>query len=178
MTALISLDCEANGLHGQLFAVAAVLYDDGREVDRLLVRCPIVGEVDPWVAANVLPAIADMPERGNGTYEWLLSRWRDWYSRRAQGPSSRVVCHVAWPIETRFLWDAHRGKPFSGPFPLLDVASTLDAYGHDPTSVDGYLLAAGVPLPDGSPHHPLYDCRAAALAYLHLRGELPAQPAR
>jgi DNA polymerase III epsilon subunit-like protein len=180
VSTLISLDCEANGLHGQIFAVAAVLYDDGREVDRLVARCPIVGDVDPWVVANVLPAIADLPVRGSGTYEWLLYRWRGWYSESqdkwpgADGRGPAVLCHVAWPIETRFLWDAHRGEPFSGPFPLLDVASTLDAYGHDPTSVDGYLRSVGVALPAGSPHHPLYDARAAALAYLHLRRNLPA----
>src|SRR5215471_2177433 len=33
----------------------------------------------------------------------------------------------------------------------------------------GYLTARGIPLPPGSPHHPLYDARAAAVAYFEAR---------
>jgi hypothetical protein len=80
-----------------------------------------------------------------------------------------VVTHIPWPVEARFLWSAHQRTPFSGPYPLIDVASMLHGLGLDPTSVDGYLKVARIARPDGSPHHPLYDARAAGLAYLDLR---------
>jgi hypothetical protein len=166
MTAIISLDCEANGLHGQIFAFAATIHEDGEEVLDWQARCPIFGPVDPWVAENVLPALANMPETGSH-YSDLIGEWRSLYEARDR-ESTLVIAHVAWPIEARFLWDAHSAMPFSGPFPLIDVASMLHQAGEDPTSVDDYLVKRSIPLPTGTAHHPLYDCRAAALAYFEL----------
>lgn len=164
----ISLDCEANGLHGTIFAAAATVYDNGKPVDQWEERCPIYGDVDPWVAENVLPAIADMPQTV-AYYDQICSSWRTFYEANTFH-GTLVIAHVPWPIEARFLWDAHRTKPRSGPFPLIDVASVLLAHGHDPAYVDSFLVERGAPLPSGSPHHPLYDCQAAAQAYFELVG--------
>jgi hypothetical protein len=163
---IVSLDCETNGLRGQAFAAAAVAVDGaGREVDQWIGRCPVDGPTDPWVAEHVLPAIADVPVNC-GSYQELLAAWRDWYGQYDCG-ATQVVGHVVWPVEARFLLDAHV-EPFTGPYPLLDVASMLDVCGWDPLSVDDYLAANKLPLPEGSPHHPLYDARAAAAVYRHL----------
>jgi len=163
---IISLDCESNGLGGLAFAAAAVLTDPtGGEVETWTVRCPISGPVDPWVAANVLPALGDLGETHHA-YDDMLDAWWTWYAGRREG--AVVVTHVPWPVEARFLLGAHHGDLFAGPYPLLDVAPLLLAAGHDPTSVDGYLDAVGLPKPPGSPHHPLYDARAAERAFRHL----------
>lgn len=160
---VISLDCETNGLGGQAFAAAAVLTDDdGREVGRWEARCPIAGPVNDWVAANVLPAIEGLPET-HGSYGDLLAAWRDWYGERRDGTA--VIGHVVWPVEAKFLRDAHADDLFAGPYPLIDVAPMLLLAGLDPTSVDGCLDRWGLGKPDGSPHHPLYDARAAATAF-------------
>jgi hypothetical protein len=171
MTVIVSLDCEANGLHGDIFAVAAAVYEDGREIETWTARCPIYGQVDPWVETNVLPALVDMPVTEQ-SYAALVHGWRVHYRqwRDEFGPEMRVLCHVPWPIETRLLWDAHHDVPFSGPFPLLDLASMLHAIGHDPTSEDAYLAAIGIRRPTGMPHDPLNDVRTAALAYFALTG--------
>lgn len=170
-TAIVSLDLEANGLHGQLFALAATLHVFGREESTLTARCPIAFPVNPWVAENVLPALADMPEDCESAH----TLGRIWATRylvwRGDHPDLLVIAHVPWPVEARFLWEAHRSEPFSGPFPLIDVASMLHQAGEDPLSVDAYLTKYGIPLPDGTPHHPLYDCRAAARAYFALTGD-------
>lgn len=164
---VISLDCETNGLGGQAFAVAATLTDDnGNEVSTWVARCPINGPVNDWVAANVLPAIDDLPETC-GSYGDLLAGWRDWYGERRDGAT--VIGHVVWPVEAKFLRDAHADDLFTGPYPLIDVASMLLMAGQDPTSVDSYLERNGLPKPDGSPHHPLYDVRAAATVFHALR---------
>lgn len=59
---IFSFDAETNGLWGQAFAVAAVLFDEnGDEVARFVGRCPIEGEVNPWVKENVLPEMEGIP---------------------------------------------------------------------------------------------------------------------
>jgi hypothetical protein len=159
---LFSLDAETNGLHGQAFAVAAVVTDDnGVEVAQFAARCPITGPVDGWVQANVLPAIADMPQT-HGSYEAMCDAFHDFYLTHRAGAD--VIAHIAWPVEARLLSDvfAQPGRQWDGPFPLLDVAAILYAHGFDPTTVDGYNAAHGVTVPfDGPAHHPLYDAWAA-----------------
>lgn len=169
---VISLDCESNGLGGQVFAAAAVFTDDdGRRLDVWQARCPIDGPINEWVAENVLPALTGMIANAVN-YEDLLdrwcSRWRHWKTRH---PEAVMTVHVAWPVETRFLLDAF-ADPFAGPYPIHDVAPLLLAAGHDPTSVDAYLDTHGLPKPDGSPHHPLYDALATETAFRHLMATL------
>jgi hypothetical protein len=167
---LISIDAESNGLAGRAFAVALTLSDSTGELDQAVFRCPI-GEIatDPWVAENVLPAIADVPE-DLPQYPYLLAEVGrtidDW-----GGKAVPLIAHVAWPVEARLLLDVYSGqRVWDGPYPLIDVASVLLAKGHDPLTVDGYLKAAEIPRPAGSPHHPLYDARAAERCYRHLMG--------
>jgi hypothetical protein len=170
---IISLDCEANGLHGQIFAAAAsVQTRRSGEIGFHQYRIPILGGVDPWVQEHVLPGLdgpAGIPIAGNVTLNarQLLHWWRELYGPlKVDGYA--VVIHVGWPVEHRFLWYAHLDEPFSGPFPLWDVAPMMGLAGYDPTSVDGYLKARGIVPPDGSPHHPLYDARATAEAFWDL----------
>jgi hypothetical protein len=167
----IFLDCEANGLHGTIFAAAASIQTrDHGETATWSARCPIVGEVDEWVAEHVIPALEDH-DHGIPVDAYnpavIMSRWADLYSD-LKDDGYAVIAHVSWPIEARFLWATHANRPFSGPYPLLDVAGNLDQAGYDPTSVDGYLLARGIQPPPGVPHNPLYDARAEALAYWDL----------
>jgi hypothetical protein len=166
---IISLDCESNGLGGRTFAAAAVFTDDdGRDLDVWAARCPIDQPVNEWVATHVLPPLASMTtnaiDYGDLLDRWT-SRWRHW---RTFYPDAMLVTHIPWPVEAGFLRDAHADDLFAGPYPVVDVAPLLLAAGHDPTSVDGYLAAHGLPAPDGSPHHPLYDARAAERAFRHL----------
>lgn len=167
---IISLDCESNGLHGQIFAVGVSVQVRGLgEVGAWTDRCPIVGEVDPWVEQYVLPALSGVLEL-HATTTGLQRSWRVHYDGLGSDVTA-VVCHVPWPVEARFLWDSHRDTPFSGPFPLLDVASMLDAIGEDPADLDGWLIREGYPALSGDPHHPLYDARRAAQAYWALTSE-------
>jgi hypothetical protein len=174
---LCSVDAESNGLHGQPFAIGAVVVDDeAGERCAFYGRCPISGPVDPWVAENVLPVLAGLPET-YGTYEALLAGFGSFLLEEAfEVP---VVAHVAWPVEARLFADLYQvgeqsADPWRAasvmPYPLHDVASMLWLAGEDPTSVDGYLAKHGLPKPPGSAHHPLYDARAAERAARHLLG--------
>lgn len=161
---IISLDCESNGLHGQVFSVGASVQHDGIEVETFVWRCPLSGPADLWVTENVLPQLEEV-ELTHPTYGEMAYGWSLWYAERSD---HRVVCHIPWPVEALFLWHAHLSVPFSGPYPLIDVASMLEARGgQDPTQLDDWLLRNGH-TPEGSPHHPhhpLFDARQAAAAY-------------
>lgn len=167
---VISLDAEANGLGGQVFCVSGTVSSATEEIDRVTFRCPIVGDVDEWVRNNVLPAIDTVPISAVD-YPDLLRQFRAWHERWAW-LGLNTVAHVVWPVEARLLLDMYPGEEvWSGPYPLIDVASMLYQQGHNPVSVDEYLTKRGIGLPtDGGhgPHHPLYDCRAAALAHWDL----------
>lgn len=170
---LCSVDAESNGLHGQPFAIGAVVVDDdGGEVG-FLGRCPVSGPVDPWVAEHVLPVLEGLPET-YGTYEALLAGFHGFLLDEAF--ELPVVAHVSWPVEARLFADLYRATEEDSdpedasvmPYPLHDVASMLWLAGEDPKSVDAYLAKHGLPRPPGSPHHPLYDARAAERAARHL----------
>lgn len=52
---VFSVDAETNGLYGQAFAIAAVVYENGAKIAEFLARCPITGAIDPFVKENVIP---------------------------------------------------------------------------------------------------------------------------
>jgi hypothetical protein len=163
---IIALDCESNGLHGQTFIAAAVKVLDGIEVDAFVGRCPIAGPADPWVVDAVLPVVGDVKET-YPSYGQLCRAYDRWFQDH-RDVNVEVVAHIGWPVEARFLLDAHT-VPFSGPYPLYDTSSLLAAAGRNPTSEREYAATEGIVLPEGREHDPLYDARVTALVYQHLR---------
>ena len=173
---IISIDAESNGLGGYPFAVALTLNElvTGTEIEQVVFRAPIIGPVDPWVAENVLPAIADLPETAVD-YSTMLGQalevWKRWMIAHelTGSPPPITLVHVLWPVESRLLHDMFPNEQvWGGPFPVIDVAGTLDAHGYDPKTVDGYMETHQMTPPPGSPHNPLYDCRSAFMVYQHL----------
>lgn len=164
---LISVDAECDRLPGQAFAVAMTLSDGTGELDQVVYRCPVEGPVAEWVAKNVLPAIEDIAINC-ADYAGLLFNLREQYFTWAEG-GTPLLAHVAWPVEARLLLDLLPGEDiWAGPYPLIDVSMALLMKGYNPLSVDDYLREHGLPVPTGSPHHPLYDARAAERCFRHL----------
>lgn len=176
---ILSVDAETNGLHGQPFAIGAIVtHDDG--VHALYeTRCAIDGPVDPWVAANVLPALTtvDMFPGDANPYPLMLASFAAWFDAHKDG--AVVIAHVGVPVEARLFADMVHvlGRdPFSGPFPLHDLATLLYAAGHDPLSADAYRTAHGLRMAAAyeamSPHNPLYDAAVAETCWRHAAGKL------
>ncbi|TDC02205.1 hypothetical protein E1091_01325 [Micromonospora fluostatini] len=165
----ISIDGESNGLAGQMFALAMVACDATGERSAATYRCPIIGPVDPWVAENVLPVIEHIPVNC-ADYADLIARFRATYaSWGGEDRRDSVVTHVSWPVEARLLLDAFPGEEiWKGPYPLNDTAVLLQRAGYKRVPVEQYLEDHQIPLPDGAPHDPLYDCRVAERAWFHL----------
>jgi hypothetical protein len=175
---ILSVDAETNGLTGQPFAIGAVCTDDDQPTAEVFAaKCDIDGPVDPWVAANVIPALEGMAEVG--PYVDLLGDFADWFDAHKDG--AVVIAHVGVPVEARLFRDliALLGRdPFSGPFPLHDLATLLYAGGWNPLSADDYVASNSldVPIAAGmSPHNPLYDAAVAEVAWRHLASTGAAQ---
>jgi hypothetical protein len=173
---ILSVDAETNGLHGQPFAIGAICTDDTGTANTYLARCPIDGPTDPWVAANVLPALNGITNRfaaDDNPYASMLADFAAWYDHQQDGDPV-VIAHVGVPVEARLFADMVRvlGRdPFSGPFPLHDLATLLYAGGWDPLSADNYITRNGLAVPVAagmSPHNPLYDAAVAEVAWRHL----------
>lgn len=168
-----SFDAETNGLWGQPFAIAAIVYEDGKETARFIGRCPIDGEVDSWVKDNVLNQMEGIVE-SHGSYDKLLAAFAEFY--KANKGDAEIIAHMAVPVEAGLLWDMHScgviGN-WDGPYPLIDIAGCLKQAGEDPTSVDKYAEKYGVKVNpaeyEGGTHNPLFDSAQAAAVYHHLQ---------
>lgn len=167
----LSWDCETNGLWGKAFSIGAVLYENGIETAAFYARCPIQGEVNPWVEENVLPEMTEM-DITHDSYESMLAAFAEFYLMNKD--DADVIFHMGLPVEARVVLDMHDLSfigDWDGAYPWLDVSGHLQAKGFDPTSVDTYNREHGieVPMPEaGGTHNPLYDSRAAALCYMDL----------
>lgn len=168
-TKIISIDAETNGLWGQAFAIAAVLYENGVEKSTFLGRCPIKDQVNEWVEKNVLPQITKIQETHN-SYNSLLKAFSEFYLENKK--DADVIVHMGLPVEARLFIDAHTLGfigDWDAPYPLIDI-STIQQIG---TSVDTYNKKHGIIVPpcEGGTHNPLYDARATVLAYMYCYGK-------
>ena len=174
MKKIFSFDAETNGLWGQAFSIAAIVYDEsGAEIARFIGRCPIVGDIDPWVKDNVLPTMTEIPV-SHESYDTLLDDFAKFYLANKQ--ESAVIAHMGFIVEVKLLRDAHeRGfiGAWDAPYPLIDIAGNLQQAGEDPTSVDSYVAKYDLQVRDfGATHNPLYDSEVAAVVYRHLLGRV------
>jgi|GEM_PF-1033037 len=164
-TKLLSFDLETNGLHGNAFAVGAVVMSaDGNIVDQFTGRCEITEAVDSWVEANVLPLLGDMPVE-YADYQALREGFWEWYLQ-AEPQSDYVLVSNGYPVEYRFLLQCQEedieGRYWQHPFPILDLTSILIASGNEPSDKN-QLMNEIVRKGKFSRHHPLHDAKIATL---------------
>ena len=167
MKKIFSLDAETDGLWGKAFAIAAVVTDEtGQEIDQFIGRCPIQGEVNPWVEDNVLPQMEDIPVT-HDSYEDLLQAFIEFWLSHKDGAAALV--HMGQIVEAKLFLDAHDLEllgDWDAPYLWYDLC-VLPEIGE---SVDSYIERHEIPLPklEGGTHNPLYDSYAALRAYEHI----------
>ena len=164
-TRILCFDVETNGLHGDAFAVGAVVMNDGGGVqDQFTGRTKIVGQVNPWVEKNVLPAIADLPFTYPSEKDLREGFWK-WYIT-AEAASDYVLVGNGYPVEYRFLMkcqeDNLEARYWQHPFPILDLFSLLIQIGD--RSAKSRLLNEIMREHNLSLHNPLDDAKMTALA--------------
>lgn len=164
-TKLLSFDLESNGLHGEVFAVGAVVMSaDGAITNEFSGRCEITEQTDEWVAANVLPALRGMP-MSHASYQELREAFWAWYLE-AEPKADYVLVSNGYPVEYRFLLKCQEEnldeRYWQHPFPILDLTSLLIGAGQNPIDKNQLVtkLAARYKL---SRHHPLHDAKLAVM---------------
>ncbi len=163
----LAFDVESNGLHGDAFAVAGmVMRADGEVLSEFSARCPIVGEVDPWVKKNVLKPIQNMPEDCTDAKDLRDKFWK-WFSS-AKETVDYVLVNNGYPVEYRFLIDCqddHIDDRYWGhPYPVLELASLYLAAGIKPLTPATDLVEDKIAGETVNRHHPMWDTKVTLLA--------------
>jgi hypothetical protein len=154
-------DVESRGLHGEAFSVAYIVTDGQNELEANIFAIPrdsVAGtteENDTWLKENV--PVTDARYTVSTANEMRKLFWCAWLRWKAQGAQMFAECQ--WPVEARFLIQAMDScldlDPWSGPYPLHEIASFMAAAGMDPM--------ASYPYEDGeTKHDPLSDARQSA----------------
>lgn len=171
----MSFDVESNGLHGEAFAVGAVLMDSrNREVlDDYIARCPIVGQVDSWTRENVLPSLADLPEEHGDALQLRQDFWT-WYER-TKSRADAVLADNPYPVEARFLIscqdDCLPERYWEHPLPLLDLGSLFFSAGITSAADRDAYVSNVLRSADKVMHNPRWDAWAAAMTAFSLLGQ-------
>ena len=169
---VISIDAETNGLWGNPFAIAAVKYNkEGVEEARFVGRCPIEGDINPWVEENVLPEMGAIEET-HASLQSLLADFGKWWLANKEGASA--MWHMGHVVETylfRLMVEGSHIGEWDAPYTPVELSEHLRLAGHAPDSVDSYMESAGIEKPDveGGSHNPLFDAIAAAKVYFDLQ---------
>jgi hypothetical protein len=144
---VFSFDAETNGLWGEPFSIGAVVTERGIPVAEFIGTCPIQGEVNQWVAENVVPQCGEI------THPDLVSLLVDFgkfYHKYREG--AVFIAHMGYIVEAyllRLMRQHNVIGEWEAPYPLHDLASIM--YGTDirydddrkrfnPVSVDSSVL--------------------------------------
>lgn len=174
MLRVLSFDCESNGLHGEAFAIGATVLDEhGGQLAAFEARCPIAGPVDQWVAENVLPACAGLPELYPDARSMRDAFWRWWLEQRERHPGLLVVGDCGWPVEARLLAacvdDSPERRAWQGPQPMHELATMFLLRGLDPWNTPRLEYAAPLLGPVIlRQHDPTHDALASGLCAVRL----------
>jgi hypothetical protein len=166
---------ESVGLHGEGFAVGYVVIDTatGAIVEDGLFQCDPrlasgLAEDFTWITENVVPALAGTKTEPGRTLVLNESSpvpvsvrrqfWERWWVWSMKG--AWLAADVAWPVEARFLCacidENMPGRKWSGPYPLVDIASVRMAVGLDPLGIEERNES------ETPAHCPLADARQSA----------------
>lgn len=157
---VLVIDVESIGLHGQGYAVGAVLLNGREEISAFRYACP-PGNANgsdfdrKWVSENIpeIPCTHDAPF---GVEEAF---WGQWERIKKAHPDAVMAAECGWPVEANFLeaciQNDEPNRRFAGPYPLHEIASFMEAAGMDPMA--SYPYEAGE-----QKHDPLADARQSS----------------
>jgi len=189
---IFSVDAETDGLWGNVFAIAAIVYDkDGKEIDKICLRLPNEVVTNEWVKENVLPTL-DFPithdinkmmvlalpqlqeKRIEKAYKCMLYDFSKFYMKYKD--TTNVLYHMGHIVEAHLFREMHRlgyVGDWDAPYTPIEVADHLRIANEPCDSVDSYVKKYNLKINDyGSTHNPLYDCEVAFKVYHHLVNEI------
>lgn len=165
---ILSLDAEADGLWGEIFAIGAGLYEGDEKIEMFNYRSNLRPQ-NKWVVENVLPYVEEIPIAGN--YEDLLRKFSIFYNEAIKKYNVTTLWYGGHVIEThlfRELKERELIDYFDAPYVPIEVGTLLLVKGEDPSTVEGYIDKYNLQKPEGRIDTPLYDAEIAYIAYKHL----------
>lgn len=182
---VLSIDCETNGLYGQIFAIGAIYKDlKTGEEEIYQARVSIEESLNQWVKENVLPNVQNIElldktanDDAIGMEKLLLDNFNGFYNKIKYIAGSNeliTIGHMVCPVEANLFIKMKKYKlmeDFDGPYPLIDVASMMFMLeDEDPTTIDGYIEKWSLEKPLYlNSHNPLYDAKATLTVFKDLK---------
>ena len=165
---VFSFDVESLGLYGEGFAVGAVVFDDGKEVDSFFASCPVdrldsykdcPEETIKWLQANVFPTLSEPKyQTAREVREAFWGFYQTWKHANV------FVADCGAPVEAYFLrqciLDKHQERIWKAPYPLHELGTLLFMRGKDPTA---YYERTKEELPA---HNPVCDARQSGRLWI------------
>lgn len=168
---ILSIDAETDGLWGKPFAISAVLVNGrGVVIDEFNAVRKNLNDVveNEWVRENVLPVLDTGKSEEYGLYEDMLRAFAEFYKKYKK---IQVVWHMGQPVEAflfRELHDYCLIGDFDAPYTPIELSTFMLAKGvRDCDSTSKFIEINGLDI-EGNDHDPMFDCKSAALVYLHL----------
>ena len=161
---IFCFDAETDGLYGEVFAIGAVVMNDGGEIlDQFSQKCLHPEVTSQWVRENSLPHLADIEECESRRL--LRENFWNFYMKHREG--CVIMADVAYPVEADLLRKCVEEnlaeREFLGPYPLIDISALFFARGISPDT-DRIAFAQA----QGKPHNPLDDAIISARCALKL----------
>lgn len=172
---VFSFDVESLGLYGEGFAVGAVVFEDGKEVDSMFASCPVdkldsytsiknddtkcSEETIKWLQANVFPTLSEPKyQSAKEVREAFWGFYRTWKH------ADVFVADCGAPVEANFLrqcvLDKYQERQWQAPYPLHELGTLLLTVGKDPTA---YYNRLENELPA---HNPVCDARQSGRLWI------------
>lgn len=173
MKKIFSVDVETDGLWGHPIAIAAtVVSPDGVETETFAARIPFGEDHSEirtqWVRENVCEGCLSIEVMSYG--KMLVEFAKFYLDNKAD---ALIIAHCPFPVEARTFEILHSEKligDWDAPFPLVGIEGLLDLAGEPLAEATAYMEKHSLPLPEGSTHNPLFDCRVATAMYRYLKG--------
>ena len=173
MRNILSIDAETDGLWGNPFWIAGIVYnEEGLEVDKVNIAINTPEIKEDWVKENVIPELTKCKNVVFvDSYEKMLEKFAKFYNKYRE--DSTVLWHMGHIVEAHLFRELHRLEligDWDAPYTPIEVSEILRQAGEQPDSVDNYIKKYDISVNDyGSTHNPLYDCEVAAKTYFHLK---------
>lgn len=167
---IFSVDAETDGLYGDVWAIGAVVFDQGgAEIARFAGQVDSLDIADDFVCKEIVPYV-DLP-RYASRRELRDAFWNFWMAHREQ---SVCIADCGTPVETGLfracVADNPAERQWKGPYPLHEVATRLMDAGFDPDT-DRVELSGLTGLVK---HNPVDDARASVACWMKAQTKISA----
>ena len=165
---ILSWNAVSNGPWEKAFAIGAVLYEDGKEVNSFYARRPLRENINPSFEPKTTLDFKGMPLT-HSTYMGMLSSFAEFLLGNKEGAD--IILNKGIPVGARVvldLYDLGFIDETDGEFSLIDISGCLKAEDFD--SPEAYNAAHGIVSTQSElgSHSPLNSSREIALCYMRL----------